>query len=230
MEKNEKEILQKKNLKKRSIKTAKEGIDRGLKFTWREFQSQASFYKKLSFGLVFVNSLLVFTVMFKIDNTTFFILDSQEKPVELTKISKLPLTENRVISFVDEATTQIFSINYRHINQQLDLIKKYFEPAMYQKFMLELTDSNYLTLIKKNKAIMTVVPTPTVFKIKVIGPDTIEVIRSFAREDISKNLIETKETAYRIVIVRIAPSDMNPWGFVVKSLKEVNINDYKSKF
>jgi len=205
------------------------GVDRGLKFTWKEYHEQNGFLKKITMGAILTNVVLVGVLAYSIETTTFFILDNQQKPVQLQQLEKLPLTESRVFSFVNEAIVQTFSFNFRYIENQLELSRKYFSDATYEKFIAELTNSNYISLVKKNKAIMTVVPTPTVFKINVIGNDTIEVIRSFAREDISKNVIETEETAYRTIIERIVPSDKNPWGFVVKELKEVNIKDYTSK-
>lgn len=210
-------------------KKVTKGVDRGLKFSWIEYKEQTTFLKKVLLGAIIGNVVLVFMLVYKIENTTFFVLDSEQKPVSLKQLEKLPLTESRVISFVDEAVVQVFSFNFRYIEQQLNLSKKYFDSNTYEKFMKEIDNSNYIALVKKNKAIMTVVPTPTVFKIQVIGPDTIEIIRSFAREDISKNVVETEETAYRVVITRIPPSDRNPWGFIIKELKEVNINQYNSR-
>jgi len=218
---------QRERLKKKSISVAKKGIDRGLFFTWKEFQQQLSFFKKLSFLLIIGNILLGILALYKIDSTSFFILNSKEDPIRLTKIEKLPITENRVISFVDEAVTNVFSLNYRYAEDQIRMTKKYFDSYTYTKFVQELQNSNYLAILQRNKAIITVIPTPTVFKISVIGPDLIEVIRSYAREDISKNYINTEETAYRTVIRRVIPSDRNPWGFVITSLKEVDINRYK---
>lgn len=205
------------------------GVDRGLKFSWKEYRDQTFFLKKIIYGSIISNVVLVSALVFSIETTTFFILDSQQKPISLKQLEKLPLTESRIISFSDEAVGQIFSFNYRYIEKQMNLIKKYFSEATYEKFMKEMDESNYITLVKKNKAIMTVIPTPTVFKLSVVGEDTIEVIRSFAREDISKNVVETVETAYKIVIRRVVPSDQNPWGFVVQELQEVDINKYSTR-
>lgn len=215
----------KQSIKKRTLT----GVDRGLKFSWKEYQEQSSFYKKLLFVSLGANAMLATTIMFFQSTTTFFILDSEQKPIKLEQLSKLPLTETRVISFVDESVTQIFSLNYRFVDKQVKLWTKYFEGETYKKFIQEMDNSNYIPLLQKNKAIMTVIPTPTIYKIKVIGPDSIEIIRSFAREDISKNVIETEETVYKIIIKRVIPSEQNPWGFVILELKEDNIQDYLPK-
>jgi len=227
MENNKKKKPTKTNVKKTPSKESDLRIaDRGLKFNLNEKNEQINFLKKTIFGLIIVLFGLLIISYILLDNRKYFLMQENGKPITLSELRRIPLTKTRIIAFTDEAINRIYGLNFRFIKQQLKSSKLYLNDKTYEKIMNELKRSNYIRKIEAKKAIITIVPTPTVFKFEMIDRQHINVWRTYMREEISGENIYREEITMKIVVEEVKMSDMHPWGLVIKSIKEEEVKNF----
>lgn len=201
-------------------------VDRGLKYNINKIDKEKNSWKFFSF---FSMSTTVFALglVYLFSNTTkMYVVDSNGAPVELKELQKLPFTEARVKTFVDEAISRIYGLNYRYIMEQLGAVKIYIDGNTYDAIISEMERSNYITAIKVKKEIITITPTNTINNFKMLDSDNLIVTRSFIREKISGDLIKREEIIYDIAVKRVQPTELHPWGLVIKSVKENSVREY----
>src|SRR5574344_259304 len=175
-------------------------VDRGLKFNIAKIENEKNSWKKFAFGSS-VLTLAAMGLAFYFSSTTkMFIVDSRGAPVELKELQKLPFTEARVKTFVDEAISRIYGLNYRYIMEQLNSVKIYIDGSTYDAIISEMERSNYITAIKVKKEIITITPTNSINNFKMLDSDNLIVTRSFIREKISGDLIKREEVIYDIAV------------------------------
>lgn len=201
-------------------------VDRGLKYNINKIDKEKNSWKFFSF---FSMSTTVFALglVYLFSNTTkMYVVDSNGSPVELKELQKLPFTEARVKTFVDEAISRIYGLNYRYVMEQLNSVKIYIDGSTYDAIISEMERSNYITAIKVKKEIITITPTNSINNFKMLDSDNLIVTRSFIREKISGDLIKREEVIYDIAVRRVQPTELHPWGLVVKSIKENSVREY----
>lgn len=201
-------------------------VDRGLKYNINKIDKEKNSWKFFSF---FSMSTTVFALglVYLFSNTTkMYVVDSNGSPVELKELQKLPFTEARVKTFVDEAISRIYGLNYRYVMEQLNSVKIYIDGSTYDSIISEMERSNYITAIKVKKEIITITPTNSINNFKMLDSDNLIVTRSFIREKISGDLIKREEVIYDIAVRRVQPTELHPWGLVVKSIKENSVREY----
>jgi hypothetical protein len=223
-----KNISKKNTSKKTTSKNLKDLriADRGLKFNLTEKNDQINLLKKVIFGLIMavITSSIISYIL--LDNRKYFLLQENGRPITLSELRRIPLTKSRIISFTDEAIDKIYGLNFRFIKQQLKSSKLYLADNTYQKIMNELKRSNYIQKIEAKKAIITIIPTPTIFKFEMIDRSHINVWRTYMREEISGDNIYREEITMKIVVKEVKMSDMHPWGLVIKSIKEEEVKNF----
>lgn len=200
--------------------------DRGLKYNINKAEKEKNSWKFFSFLSMTSTICLAGLVFYFSETTKMFVVDNRGAPLELTELQKLPFTEARVKTFADEAITKIYGLNYRYVMEQLNAARIYIHSSTYDQIMQEMERSNFLTAIKVKKEIITVTPTNSINKFEMLDNDNLIITRSFIRERISGGTIKREEIVYDINIMRVSPTEMYPWGLVVKSIKERSSKDY----
>jgi len=217
---NNKKVKQSREMKNISI------VDRGLKFNISKMEKEKNAWKFFSF-LSIISTIILGGLVFLFSETTkMYVLNNQEAPVELAQIQKLPFTKGRVTTFVDEGIQRIYGLNYRFIESQLQAAKIYIDDNTYTGIINEMNRSNYITSIKQSKQIITLVPTPKVYKFKVNSVDDTHIWRSYLREKITGDTITREEITLRIRVNRLKPTEMHPWGLVIRSIKEESVTSF----
>lgn len=200
--------------------------DRGLRFNISKMEKEKNAWKFFSFMSIISTICMAGLVYLFSETTKMYVLDSNEAPVELRQLQKLPFTKGRVTTFVDEGIQRIYGLNYRFIEEQLESAKIYIDDDTYQGILNEMNRSNYIAAIKAKKQIITLVPTPRLYKFDVQSQDDVIVWRSFLREKITADQITREEVNLRILINRVQPTELHPWGLVIKSIKEESVTNY----
>lgn len=200
--------------------------DRGLKYNINKSEKEKNAWKFFSFISICSTICLSGLVYLFSTTTKMYVVDSNGAPVELKELPKLPFTEARVKTFTDEAISRIYGLNYRYVEEQLNSVKIYIASDTYDAIMNEMERSNYITALKVKKEIVTVTPTNTINKFKMLDIDNLIITRSFIREKISGDNIRREEIIYDVAIKRVQPTELHPWGLVVKSIKENSVREY----
>lgn len=201
-------------------------VDRGLKFNISKIEKEKNAWKFFAFtSMVSTIALAGITYIFS-ETTKMYVLNSSGAPVELEQLKKLPFTEARVKTFADEAISRIYGLNYRYITDQLRSAAIYIEAKTYDSIISEMERSNYIAAIKAKKEIITVTPTSEISQFKMLGPDDLIVTRSFIREKISGDVIKREAVVLKIGIKRVEPTELYPWGLVIKSINEDSSKEY----
>lgn len=217
---NEEEILE------NNVKKTQTIADRGLKFNIAKIEKEKKTWQNFAFGSM-TTTLAALGIAFYFSATTkMFIIDNKGAPVELQQLQKLPFTEARVKTFADEAISRIYGLNYRYINEQLTSAAIYIDRGTYDNIIKEMERSNYIAAIKQKKEIITITPTNEINKFKMLTQDDLILTRTFIREKISGNTIKRESVVLDINIQRVLPTELHPWGLVIKSIKEMSVKDY----
>lgn len=201
-------------------------VDRGLKYNIQKVEKEKNSWKFFSFISMLSTICLSGLVLLFSNTTKMYVLDSTGAPQELKELPKLPFTEARVKTFTDEAIARIYGLNYRYIQEQLDAIRIYIDLDTYDSIIAEMERSNYIAAIKAKKEIITITPTNSINTFKVTDKDNLIITRSFIREKISGDSIRREELTYDVHVRRVPPTELYPWGLVVKSIKEVSSREY----
>ncbi len=217
---NEEEILE------NNVKKTQTIADRGLKFNIAKIEKEKKTWQNFAFGSM-TTTLAALGIAFYFSSTTkMFIIDNKGAPVELQQLQKLPFTEARVKTFADEAISRIYGLNYRYINEQLTSAAIYIDRGTYDNIIKEMERSNYIAAIKQKKEIITITPTNEINKFKMLTQDDLILTRTFIREKISGNTIKRESVVLDINVQRVLPTELHPWGLVIKSIKEMSAKDY----
>ncbi len=217
---NEEEILE------NNVKKTQTIADRGLKFNIAKIEKEKKTWQNFAFGSM-TTTLAALGIAFYFSSTTkMFIIDNKGAPVELQQLQKLPFTEARVKTFADEAISRIYGLNYRYINEQLTSAAIYIDRGTYDNIIKEMERSNYIAAIKQKKEIITITPTNEINKFKMLTQEDLILTRTFIREKISGNTIKRESVVLDINIQRVLPTELHPWGLVIKSIKEMSAKDY----
>ena len=217
---NEEEILES------NVKKTQTIADRGLKFNIAKIEKEKKTWQNFAFGSM-TTTLAALGIAFYFSSTTkMFIIDNKGAPVELQQLQKLPFTEARVKTFADEAISRIYGLNYRYINEQLTSAAIYIDRGTYDNIIKEMERSNYIAAIKQKKEIITITPTNEINKFKMLTQDDLILTRTFIREKISGNTIKRESVVLDINVQRVLPTELHPWGLVIKSIKEMSAKDY----
>ena len=217
---NEEEILES------NVKKTQTIADRGLKFNIAKIEKEKKTWQNFAFGSM-TTTLAALGIAFYFSSTTkMFIIDNKGAPIELQQLQKPPFTEARVKTFADEAISRIYGLNYRYINEQLTSAAIYIDRGTYDNIIKEMERSNYIAAIKQKKEIITITPTNEINKFKMLNQDDLILTRTFIREKISGNTIKRESVVLDINIQRVLPTELHPWGLVIKSIKEMSAKDY----
>ena len=217
---NEEEILES------NVKKTQTIADRGLKFNIAKIEKEKKTWQNFAFGSM-TTTLAALGIAFYFSSTTkMFIIDNKGAPVELQQLQKLPFTEARVKTFADEAISRIYGLNYRYINEQLTSAAIYIDRGTYDNIIKEMERSNYIAAIKQKKEIITITPTNEINKFKMLTQEDLILTRTFIREKISGNTIKRESVVLDINVQRVLPTELHPWGLVIKSIKEMSAKDY----
>lgn len=201
-------------------------VDRGLKFNISKIEKEKNSWKTFAFISMTTTLALAGLAFYFSSTTKMYVLNNNSAPVELQMLQKLPFTEARVKTFADEAIARIYGLNYRYINEQLNAVRIYIDGQTYDNIINEMERSNYIAAIKQKREIITITPTNEVNKFKMLTQDDLVLTRTFIREKISGDTIKRENVVLDINIQRVLPTELHPWGLVIKSIKEMSVKDY----
>lgn len=201
-------------------------VDRGLRFNISKMEKEKNAWKFFAF-LSSLGTIALAALVFLFSETTrMYVLDNTQAPVELKQLTKLPFTKARVTTFVDEGIQRVYGLNYRFIDVQLESAKIYLDDDTYSGIISEMERSNYIAAIKAKKHIVTLIPTPRLYKFKINSSDDVIIWRSYLREKITGEKVTREEVDLRIRVNRVKPTEMHPWGLVIRSIKEEKVTNY----
>lgn len=222
-EKNEAPAKKEIPVEKKATQTKFFIADRGVKRAFSDIESERNKWRNITYILGFVSLIAIVNVIIAITGlqSKYFILPGTGQPLQLQRVATIPLTNQRVLDFTDEALRNTLALNFAIIDEQIADFKKYYEDEAYQQTINILYSSNTIDIIKKNNMVTTIVPTNDDLEVQLFNGGAL-VTRSYVRTEIVASKIAKTNIKVKVRILTIPPDDRYPWGLYITNFRVEN--------
>lgn len=191
--------------------------------TYTQLKKKFFFLLNINFISTILNLILGIGIFISIFSSKHFILGNNGDIQELKPVKDIPFSEERAVVFCDNLSKTMFNVDFNNIEIKLTDLRKFYDEKNFNGLMQRL-NIDFVPNVIQRKVIITIVPSPTLYRVLKISDNTYEVYRSYVRTDISMDRKEQKEMYYKFTIIKIKPTQTNFYGFIIKNMTETKLN------